>query len=255
MMDKSYRFAIFLLFLALIFPSVSIAHDAITLERLKQAYPDHIEKVHPKYITWRDGTRMAVYGPIPVVDWLMGFVYHVDRSVGSISHQDVERNLFEPFFKKMYGGTPDEVKRNLVTIYWMPNVFGYQYPLQVTTINGVAQKLQRISAELERLPVSYYKYLENPAGSFYWRRVAGEPYLSAHSFGIAVDINSHYTSYWLWDFLKYKRPVSELSYSYRNQIPERIVQIFEKEGFFWGGRWYFYDTMHFEYRPDLLIPS
>src|SRR5262245_1812136 len=27
---------------------------------------------------------------------------------------------------------------------------------------------------------------------------------------------------------------------------------FEKYGFIWGGHWYHYDTMHFEYRPELL---
>ncbi len=31
-----------------------------------------------------------------------------------------------------------------------------------------------------------------------------------------------------------------------------IVRIFEKHGFIWGGRWYHYDTMHFEYRPELV---
>mgnify|MGYP002637708491 CR=1 FL=1 len=25
-------------------------------------------------------------------------------------------------------------------------------------------------------------------------------------------------------------------------------------GFIWGGRWFHYDTMHFEYRPELLHP-
>jgi peptidoglycan LD-endopeptidase CwlK len=31
-----------------------------------------------------------------------------------------------------------------------------------------------------------------------------------------------------------------------------IVAIFEKHGFIWGGKWYHYDTMHFEYRPELM---
>ena len=31
-----------------------------------------------------------------------------------------------------------------------------------------------------------------------------------------------------------------------------IVRIFEKHGFIWGGRWYHYDTMHFEYRPEMI---
>jgi peptidoglycan L-alanyl-D-glutamate endopeptidase CwlK len=32
-----------------------------------------------------------------------------------------------------------------------------------------------------------------------------------------------------------------------------IVRIFEKHGFVWGGKWYHYDTMHFEYRPEIVL--
>jgi hypothetical protein len=39
---------------------------------------------------------------------------------------------------------------------------------------------------------------------------------------------------------------------YENRIPMEIVAIFEKHGFIWGGKWYHYDTMHFEYRPEIL---
>ena len=35
-------------------------------------------------------------------------------------------------------------------------------------------------------------------------------------------------------------------------MPRAIVDAFERHGFVWGGRWYHYDTMHFEYRPELL---
>jgi hypothetical protein len=28
--------------------------------------------------------------------------------------------------------------------------------------------------------------------------------------------------------------------------------VFEAERFIWGGKWYHYDTMHFEYRPELF---
>ena len=35
-------------------------------------------------------------------------------------------------------------------------------------------------------------------------------------------------------------------------MPEKIIAAFEKHGFIWGGNWYHYDTMHFEYRPDLI---
>ena len=39
----------------------------------------------------------------------------------------------------------------------------------------------------------------------------------------------------------------------QEQMPREIVDIFERHGFIWGGKWYHYDTMHFEYRPELLI--
>jgi D-alanyl-D-alanine carboxypeptidase len=38
-------------------------------------------------------------------------------------------------------------------------------------------------------------------------------------------------------------------------VPAAIVHVFEHNGFIWGGRWYHYDTMHFEYRPELLDPD
>ena len=30
------------------------------------------------------------------------------------------------------------------------------------------------------------------------------------------------------------------------------VGLSEKHGFIWGGKWYHYDTMHFEYRPEII---
>jgi hypothetical protein len=38
-------------------------------------------------------------------------------------------------------------------------------------------------------------------------------------------------------------------------MPQEVVAIFEKRGFIWGGKWYHFDTMHFEYRPELLTPQ
>lgn len=250
-MDIQPRIAVLtLLFLIFCLPTVTKADE---LQRLHQAYPECIHRVSSNYIAWQDGTRMPISGSFPLLDRITGFFYGLDYSRGSISRYENKRDRFEPVMRKMYGNSAREVKQKLVTIYWMPKVFGKEYPLRVTTINGVDQKLRRISAELEKLPPSYFKYLAKPAGGFYWRNVKGEGYLSSHSFGIAIDINSTYSNYWLWDFLKKGRPISELRYhkvSYQNQVPMKIVQIFEKEGFFWGGRWYFYDTMHFEYRPE-----
>jgi len=32
-----------------------------------------------------------------------------------------------------------------------------------------------------------------------------------------------------------------------------VVKVFEHFGFVWGGKWFYWDLVHFEYRPDLLI--
>ncbi len=245
---------LFVLFIVSIMSSAYATEQSII--NLKSAYPDHVKAVTSRYIDWQDGTRMQLGGSFALLDWFRGKSMNVDTKTEVISDKDVLHARFVPFFKKMYGNSPRSVGRNLVTVYWMPHVFGYRYPLRVTTINDVDKKLRRISANLEKLPPQYYKYLENPGGSYYWRKIEGESSLSSHSFGIAIDINLRYSNYWLWDYQKTNKPMEELrnhKLSYQNRIPMEIVQIFEKEGFFWGGRWYFYDTMHFEYRPDLLL--
>ena len=70
-----------------------------------------------------------------------------------------------------------------------------------------------------------------------------------YGIGIAVDLAVRQSDYWRW----YK-PGPDGRFRYRNRIPWKIVEIFEKHGFIWGGKWYHFDTMHFEYRPELLAP-
>jgi len=38
-------------------------------------------------------------------------------------------------------------------------------------------------------------------------------------------------------------------------VNEKFVSAFEHQGFVWGGKWLFFDNMHFEYRPEILIFS
>ena len=63
-----------------------------------------------------------------------------------------------------------------------------------------------------------------------------------HAYGAAIDLNLAYSDYWLW----------EKGAPYRNRVPDAIVAIFERHGFIWGGKWQHFDTMHFEYRPELI---
>jgi hypothetical protein len=109
----------------------------------------------------------------------------------------------------------------------------------------VAAPLRRVVARLaeaRRSDPALAPFLDGLGGTFAPRKIAGTDRTSAHSWGISIDLNPSRTQYWRWD----KPPV------WHNTVPQVIVDAFEAEGFIWGGRWYHYDTMHFEYRPELL---
>lgn len=149
----------------------------------------------------------------------------------------------EEFFRKVYGNTKQTVSNKLVRIDW----FGQKLP--ITTVNSIDKQLKAVAKELSQ-KTDLIKYLKN-SSSFNWRMVRGtNNRLSAHSYGISVDINTKYSDYWLW---KNPKASETDTLKYANRIPKDIITIFEKYGFIWGGHWYHYDTMHFEYRPEILI--
>ena len=154
---------------------------------------------------------------------------------------DCGRGRNEELFKKMYGNTESAARKNLVSVEW----FGQK--ISFTKVNGAAEQLKKVALELQKMP-QLRKYLTN-ASSFYWRKVRGANRQSAHSYGIAIDINTTFSNYWLWSNPKCTETDK---IRYVNRIPMEIVKVFEKYGFIWGGRWYHYDTMHFEYRPEFL---
>ena len=142
----------------------------------------------------------------------------------------------EEFFKAIYGNSASEVRKNCVTINW----FGRKIPFN--NINGGADSLKAVIKELSLLNKDYRKYFTVTAGTLNWRVIAGTKKLSMHSFALAIDINTSYSDYWR----------NSKNAGYKNRIPIEIVEIFERHGFIWGGKWYNYDTMHFEFRPELL---
>ena len=114
-------------------------------------------------------------------------------------------------------------------------------------LRRAADSLRAVARDISRHP-EYRKYMSQ-SSTFYWRKVRGAQRQSAHSYGIAIDINVGFSNYWLWT----NRGAKETDrIRYENRIPQGLVHIFERHGFIWGGRWYHYDTMHFEFRPEFL---
>jgi hypothetical protein len=223
------------------------------LQKLLKAYPDFLDSADENSLYWKDGTSMIYDDGIankthdekldnPDLEDQMSQQYTKGTDWGEPPAENFEpgRIRYEPFFKKMYGNSPSEVQRNLVSIKWVDGT-----NVVFSNVNGAADSLEKVANDLLTLGEQYMKYLRNIGGTFNWRNIAGTTRLSNHSFGSAIDINTTYSNYWKW----------QGDLSYRNQIPIEIVEVFEKHGFIWGGKWYHYDTMHFEYRPELLLDS
>jgi D-alanyl-D-alanine carboxypeptidase len=159
-------------------------------------------------------------------------------------NDDPGRFRNEAFFLKLYGDCrKGEVDRQMVTLTWLPKTYGKT--VRVTKAQGVADHLKAVSIELDRLPPAISRAAYPIQGVLSCRPVADTGKMSMHGYGAAIDLNGDFSDYWLWQ--KKTDPIP-----YRNRMPLEIVDVFERHGFIWGGRWYHYDTMHFEYRPELL---
>lgn len=220
------------------------------LKKLLKAYPDFLESADQNNLYWKDGTVMIYDDGItdkthdemlndPDLEDMLSQEYTsgADWSEPPAENFEPGRIRYEPFFLKMYGSNSSEVGQNLESITWVDGS-----EIAFSKVNGAAEKLKLVIAELNELPPEYQKYLKNPGGTFVWRNIAGTDRLSNHSFGTALDINTKYSDYWKWN----------KNLQYVNRIPIEIVEVFEKYGFIWGGKWYHYDTMHFEFRPELI---
>jgi len=234
------------------FANPAAAGDSAALDALVRAYPEQLASHDATDLIWRDGTRMPLSDGQPrkgfeemlrhgsILDQI-SLSYPAGIGAAALApHSDPGRVRNRAFFDKMYGDCwRGEVGLRLVPVVWLPQSWGHT--VRVTSVNGVAARLAEVSAELDTLPAPIKRYAYPTAGTYNCRAVAdtGEP--SMHSWGAAIDINAVRAAYWLWP-----RAVAA------ETLPAQIIDVFERHGFIWGGKWQHYDTMHFEYRPELL---
>ncbi|MEI6386462.1 MAG: M15 family metallopeptidase [Spirochaetota bacterium] len=126
---------------------------------------------------------------------------------------------------------------------------------------GIMEELSAIERDLhaaardDRATGAWIGSIVNVDG-YLWRSVAGTSSRSFHSYGVALDImpSSARRNAWYWlDARKMGLRWFELPLAKRVQVPPVVVKIFEKYGFAWGGKWFFWDSVHFEYRPEILL--
>ncbi|MBK6461560.1 MAG: M15 family metallopeptidase [Myxococcales bacterium] len=161
----------------------------------------------------------------------------VNDDPGRIRHDGV--------LKAIYGQTEALVRAELVNVSFM----GQSLPFHRKAAPALTRVAQRLATAVAQTP-SLGQYVTGElGGTMTWRFIANTTRLSSHSFATAIDIVVAKSNYWEWE------KDTQGRFTWKNSIPQAIVDIFESEGFAWGGRWYHYDTMHFEYRPELFDPA
>lgn len=228
------------------------------MDALVAAYPEHLARHDGTELVWHDGTVMPLSDgragksfdellERPSISDQFVIAYPLGKRVAvPAPNEDPGRIRNEEFFRKMYGDCRDgEVTKRLKPVKWLASRGGGI--LMVTEVNSVADRLGAVSRELERLPPSLTRFLVPSSGTYNCRPIAQTSRLSVHSYGAAIDINARFGDYWLWDKNKTGR------FAWKNRIPLEIVEIFERHGFIWGGKWHHYDTLHFEYRPEIIL--
>lgn len=165
-------------------------------------------------------------------------------AVTAVDH-DPGRIRSDVLFKATYGASAAAVQQALVDVGFVGQT--------VKVHARAAAALGRVSAKLEariaQTPSLGAYVTGELGGTFAWRPIANTTRMSVHSYGAAIDIVVAKSNYWEWE----KTPSG--AFVWKNQIPQAVVDAFESEAFAWGGRWYHYDTMHFEYRPELFDPA
>ncbi len=222
------------------------------LEILQKVYAKHIKKVENNFLIMADGTRIVIDDKLKKthllklttadIEDMLSQSYPVGKCYNIPPKQDFDPGRIRSnlFFKSIYGNSKDQVGLNTVRVNW----FGQR--LRFTTTNNAHEALKAVHRDLSQYK-ELWKYAAPSAGTFHWRQISGTNRLSIHSFAAAIDLNTRYASYWRWSGDKQGHVKFRQS-----KIPELVVNIFEKHGFIWGGKWYHYDGFHFEYRPELI---
>ncbi|MDR3124238.1 MAG: M15 family metallopeptidase [Treponema sp.] len=158
------------------------------------------------------------------------------------------------FFDALWrAGTREEAYERVKTMRFLGRSVMVHYSImeELALVEERIQGLAQTSAELRQ----WINRLDSLTG-WNWRVIADTQSRSFHAYGAALDLlpSSHggLQTYWLWTAENFPSWWA-VPYERRSHPPEAVIRAFEEYGFIWGGKWLFFDTMHFEYRPEILL--
>lgn len=260
---------------------VDVDSPLVILDALVQAYPDKISGLEIRdgewsvliggnIHYWADG-RMLPASEVNNTENYSNYSFRPNPPIlpplREMNPEDVERlksriNLRETrqdarnpdFMNSLWGMDDFTTAENTV----VPLVFLGQKIRIHPDIKKPLEQIEseiRAAAETDKSTALWLSELGG-AGAYVWRDIAGSANRSLHSYGIALDlIPADYNgtqAYWRWAADFYDEWWA-IPYEERYSIPDPVLRAFEENGFIWGGKWFLFDQIHFEYRPELLI--
>ena len=237
---------------------------AVTLRRdlliLMTAYPDALTDVESKdgqvWLLTKSGGRLlyddrktkSFDSKLSGADLqdMLELVYPL-RRVTTLMPTNMDPGRFRcyPLLNALYGNSESARYAHLVRV-----PFGTQN-LLFSTVASASAQLAKASAEVAALVRSQPAVGDDAypsSGTWNSRYIAGTTNLSAHAYGIAIDLHAHAGDY--WTSASTAAGAARLS-----GYPADLTQIFENQGFIWGGKWNHFDIMHYEYRPEILLKA
>jgi len=159
------------------------------------------------------------------------------------------RTVSHAFHGVLYGGlSRREVERTLVRTVFLGR--------RITVNRMIVEPLRRVEADIRRWGggEAFIASLES-IYAYNWRQIAGTQRRSFHSWGLALDIQPSRIGgraiFWQWERVR-NRDWMLIPLENRWNPPLPVLRAFERHGFIWGGKWLFFDNMHFEFRPELI---
>ncbi len=159
--------------------------------------------------------------------------------------QNPGRNRVYELLDHVYGSNRNSIEHNL------KNTNLVYRNLQFNGNNKASASLQNTFKEITSMAAkngNVYSSVFPLNGTYNYRLISGTNKLSPHAYGIAIDLNRDSRDYWKWASREEGQKRLDI-------YPKEVVDIFQNNNFVWGGKWGHFDTLHFEYRPEIIMKA
>ncbi len=153
----------------------------------------------------------------------------------------------------LWGRTETEARRNASRVDFLDrrmfvnDVLAAPLAAAERDLRDAARRDPAVSEWIAGIEITY---------SFNSRDIASSNTPSYHAWGLAFDlVPKSYDGravYWRWSRALDRQGWQSIPLHERWSPPLPVIEIFERHGFVWGGKWGYFDAIHFEYRPEIL---